>query len=103
MRDYEQIIENFQPAISVPTDTKGNIDMEIAPKRVDNGEEESRIEGEVFDENMRTTEQLLSRPVIETAEVESVRQVNDVLRRLFLPSPHTKLISEESVFDPSIR
>ncbi len=93
MRDFEQLIENYRPVVIdvlVPTDA-------AVTKKNDLEEEESRNENESSPTMpLEGSSLILNGP-------ELVHEINDVLRQLFLSSPHTKLISSHCSFDPSIR
>lgn len=88
MRDYEQLIESYRPTV---IDTSISESQADSKRTFDNENEESRNEVE-------------SSPLGEqVSEVNSTFPINDVLRALFLSTPHTKLVSEGTRFDPSIR
>jgi hypothetical protein len=87
MRDYEQLIESYRPTVIETLVLESQIDNK---QTLDNENEESRNE-------------LESSSVGEQVSEVNSHPINDVLRALFLSTPHTKLVSEGVRFDASIR
>lgn len=87
MRDYEQLIESYRPTVIETLVFEPQLDSK---QTFDNENEESRNE-------------LESSSIGEQISEVNTHPINEVLRALFLSTPHTKLVSDGVRFDASIR